>query len=227
MKKKILLILIFMFCMGCEARYELVINKDLSVTEDMIGLESEEFYNNYYNSTKERVIGFMTETSDEHFNEVGYTKKIVTEDNLTGAKVSKNFSTLDEYFEKSKAYTQFYENWDHTIKNGIVTISLENQLLRNEDSIERYVIDNCKISITLPFKVKKSNADNVDKKNNTYIWELNADESKDIYIKFDTKKEVSYDQVNYTSYMVVGCAFCCILIVIYIFYNKHKLNNKV
>lgn len=227
MKKKIILIFICLFCIGCEAKYELHINKDLSVTENMIGLENDTFYDNYYNSTKERVISFMTETKDEHLNEVGYTKEIVTENDLTGAKVSKKFSTLEEYFEKSQAYTQFYEEWKHTVKNGIVTISLKNQLLRNEDSIERYVIDNCYVSITLPFKVKKSNADNVDNKTNTYSWKLNDHEAKDIYIKFDINKEASYKQVNYIPYIIVSCVFICVFIIVYVFYKKYKLNNIV
>ena len=185
--KKLILIVICLFCIGCEARYELTINGDLSVTEKMTGLETDTFYNQYPKSTKERVIGFMTETSDEYLNEVGYIKEIVTEDNLTGAMVSKDFSSLEEYFEKSQAYTQFYDKWEHNIKNGVVTLSLKNQLLRNEDSIERYVIDNCDVSITLPFKVNKNNADLIDESTNTYIWKLNDSEGKDIYIQFLAK----------------------------------------
>lgn len=225
--KKLILIVICLFCIGCEARYELTINRDLSVTEKMTGLETDTFYNQYPKSTKERVIGFMTETSDEYLNEVGYIKEIVTEDNLTGAMVSKDFSSLEEYFEKSQAYTQFYDKWEHNIKNGVVTLSLKNQLLRNEDSIERYVIDNCDVSITLPFKVNKNNADLIDESTNTYIWKLNDSEGKDIYIQFDTKKTAEYKDKNYSIYIIIGLLIIGIVALVYNIYNKNKLNNEI
>lgn len=226
-KNVIMIILICLFCIGCDAKYELNINEDLTVTENITGLETDTFYNQYSKSTKERVIDFMTDTKEEYLNEIGYTKEIVTEDKLTGAMVSKTFSSIEEYFDKSKAYTQFYENWEHSIKNGIVTIRLKNQLLRNEDSIERYVIDNCDISITLPFKVKKSNADLIFEETNTYTWELNDKESKDIYIQFDTTKTYEYESKNYISYIIIVILTIGVLIVIYNFYIKNKINNEI
>lgn len=225
MKKKIILIFVCLFCIGCEARYELTINEDLTVTESITGLETDTFYNQYYKSTKERVIDFMSETKDEYLNEVGYTKEIVTDNNLTGAKFNKTFSSLKEYFEKSKAYTQFYNDWDYDVKNEVVTINLKNQLLRNEDSIERYVIDNCYVSITLPFYVKDNNADLIN--GNTYTWNLNDTEGKDIYIKFNTSKKNNYKETNYTSYILLGVLIIGISIVTYIIYNKNKKNNEV
>lgn len=227
MKRIILLISICLFCIGCEAKYELYINEDLSVTENITGLEDDDFYNNYYNSTKERVIDFMTDTKEEYLNEIGYSKEIVTENYLTGAMMSKTFSTIEEYFEKSEAYTQFYDEWDHSIKNGVVTISLKNQLLRNDDSIERYVIDNCDVSITLPFKVRKSNADLVDRSTNTYTWNLNDHDSKDIYIKFDTKKRFDEKESNVIFYLVIVCVVTCVAAIIYSMYKKNKINNEV
>ena len=227
MKKIMILVFICLFCIGCEARYELNINEDLTVTENITGLETDTFYNQYYKSTKERVIDFMSDTKDEYLDEVGYSKEIVTEDKLTGAKFSKTFSTLEEFFEKSEAYTQFYEEWNYSIKNGVVTIRLENQLLRNEDSIERYVVENCNVSITLPFKVNKNNADSVNKSTNTYIWNLNDIEGKDIYIKFDINKKADYKESNYSTYLILGGLVIGIIIFIYIIYNKNKLNNEV
>ena len=226
--KKIILVLVCLFCIGCEAKYNLIINEDLSVNETMTGLETESFYNQYPRSTKERVIDFMSETNDEYLNEEGYLKEIVTEDSLTGAAFSKKFSSIEEYFEKSQAYTQFYDDWEHTIKNGIVTISLKDQLLRNEDSIERYVIDECNVSITLPFKVKKSNADEIDEETNTYIWNLNDSEGKDIYIKFDTTKKSSYKENNDYIVYIIGIIFVAVVFVLaYTIYTNNKKNNEI
>lgn len=227
MKKLIILIVLSFFCFGCEARYQLTINEDLSVEEEIVGLETESFYENYPKSTKARVIDFITEKKDEYLNEVGYSKKIVVEEDLTGAIASKKFSSLEEYFEQSKAYTQFYENWEHSIENGVVTLKMQDQLLRNENSIERYVIDNCTVSITLPFKVKKSNADNVDKKSNTYTWDLDDQSAKDIYIKFDSKNKYVYKENNYIKYIFLVIGLIAIISIVYIIYNKNKQNNKI
>ena len=227
--KRIILIFLCLFCIGCEAKYELVINEDLMVKESITGLEDEDFYDQYYKSTKERVIDFMSDTKDEYLEEIGYSKQIVTENDLTGALFVKEFSSLEEYFDRSLAYTQFYENIDYKINNGIVEINLKDQLLLNEDSIERYVIDNCNISIVLPFKVKSNNADYVDKKNNTYTWQLNNEESKDIQIKFDTGKIYEYKEsnVDYVSYLLIAILIFGILYLIYYVYEKNNLNNKI
>lgn len=227
MKKILILVFLCLFCVGCEAKYELIIDKDLTVQENITGLEDDAFYNNYPKSTKERVIGFMTETKNEYLNEIGYEKNIVNIGDLTGATFSKEFSTIEEYFGKSQAYTQFYENWSYEIKEDIITISLENQLLKNNDSIERYVIDDCEVSITLPFKVKKNNADSINKKTNTYTWELNGSKGKDIYIKFDKTEFASYKENKYIDYIIIGLILLVIGIVITIVYNKNKKNNEV
>lgn len=229
MKKIILLIFICVFCFGCKARYELQINEDLTVNEDITGLETDTFYNQYYKSTKERVINFMMDTKREYLDNIGYSKKIVNEDNLTGSTVSKKFYSLEEYFEQSEAYTQFYENFDYKIKNGVVTIDLKDQLLRNNDSIERYVIDSCDVVITLPFKVKKSNADYVNKETNTYTWSLDADTQKNIYIKFDTKMgaDLKDNSVSIISFGIVGIAVIVIIGIIYFIYDKNKKSNEI
>lgn len=227
MKKVIILIFICLFCIGCEAKYELTINEDLTVDENITGLEDNEFFGKYYKSTKERVVGFLTETVDDYLNELGYVKTFIDEGDLAGALVSKKFSSIEEYFEKSQSYTQFYDDWDYSIKNRIVTISLKDQLLRNEDSIDRYVIDTCEVSITLPFKVKKSNASHIDKNTNTYTWNLNDKEAKDIYIKFDTTKKASYDNSNYLSYTIIIIVLIAITVLVYYIYDKNKLNNEI
>ena len=59
MKKNALLIMILLFLVGCEARYNITINEDLTVDESIVGLENNEFYERYYNSSKERVINFV------------------------------------------------------------------------------------------------------------------------------------------------------------------------
>ena len=69
MKKKIILILLLFLCFGCKAKYNILINPDLSVEENIIGLENEEFYERYYKSTKERVINFVVYTVNDYLEE--------------------------------------------------------------------------------------------------------------------------------------------------------------
>lgn len=227
MKKIIIIIILSLCCFGCKAKYQLTINEDLSVLEEIVGLESDSFYENYPKSTKSRVIDFIIETKKDYLNEVGYSKKNIIEDELTGAKVNKKFTTLEEYFEKSKAYTQFYDSWVHKIENGIVTIDLQNQLLRNENSIERYLIDECDVIITLPFKVIRSNADSIDKKTNTYTWNLNDQTQKKIYLKFDSQQFYVYKESKYTKYGIIIAFVILIIIISYLIYKKNKKNNKI
>ena len=108
--KKILLILFSVFIItGCTAHYELKINDDLSIEETIIGLESDEFYNNYFNSSKERVVDFVMATQMDYLKENKYDIKNITKDLMYGSKVTKKYANLDEFQSNSIAYKQFYQ----------------------------------------------------------------------------------------------------------------------
>ena len=225
MKKFSLLILLCLILTGCKATNVLNINEDLSVEESIVGLEDEEFYKKYYNSSKDRVIEFSTVFYEDYLKKYDYKKEKIVEDDYTGQKVSTKFDTLENYFSSSEAYKQFYNEWKHEIKDGIVTIELKDKLEKNGNCYDRYIIDECDVSVILPFKVIGHNADKYDKTTNTYTWNINIDEPKDIYIEFDTNL-LKKESTMYIIYIIGALLIIAAITFIIIYFKKNKEANK-
>ena len=134
--------------------------------------------------------------------------------------MNKKYNSLEEYFSTSIAYQQLYGNIDYEIKENVVKISLNDKLQENGNSLDRYLIDNGNISITLPFKVLNHNADKVD--DNTYIWDVNSYNDKTINISFDKNKIVK--DTSFGIYIVFGLLF--IMIIVVFIYALNKIKNK-
>lgn len=226
MKKNFLILLITILCFGCTANYKLKINEDLTVEEIITGLENDEFYNRYYNSTKSHVVSFVMATKEDYLKEQNYNIKQISQENLYGATVSKTYSSVEDYYDNSNVYLQFYSSWNIDNQNDIITISLKDKLPKNGNSLDRYMIDNGTVSITLPFNVIENNADKYDKKSNTYTWNVNSSDDKDILIKFDSKKLIS-SQYNFIYPIIVIFIVLVILFLILVFIKKYKHRNKL
>lgn len=222
MKKNILLIMFIFLCFGCEVRYDITINEDLSVDENITGLEDDEFYSKYNKSSKDRVMNFVIATKEDYLNTNGFYKEKVLEEELSGLKVSKKYNSIDEYFKNSIAYQQFYKELKHETKGDIVTINLDDKLDKNGNSLDRYMVDTGKVSITLPFKVVSHNADKVEDK--TYIWNVNSSNSQKINISFDTSKKAAENKL--VTYLILTAIVIVVVGIILFVLKKRKNINK-
>lgn len=223
MKKILYLIIILLTISGCTARYQLKINEDLTVEEVIVGLEDDSFYDNYYNSKKSRVVDFVMATKIDYLKSENYKIEKKYEDLLYGATVSKTYNSLDEYSKNSIAYKQLYNSLVINKDNDIIEISLSEKLPKNGQSNDRYVIDEGKIEIIVPFKVVEHNADEYDKDTNKYIWNVNSSNDKNIYIKFDSSKKDNKN--NYDIIFVIGLGFIIILAG-YIVVKKYQTSQS-
>ena len=182
--KKILILIIILFCFGCRAKYELKINEDLSIEHFITGLEDSEFYNKFTSSKLD-----VIKLTIAHFNDYLYYNNYefdeVNQDNLSGGKVYKKFKNLDEFSDEFKLYKMYFNNLDIKIEDGIITINLSDKIIDDEFS-DRYIVDEGEIVINVPFDVIENNADKVD--GNKYIWnfDLTDNTKNNIYIKFNT-----------------------------------------
>lgn len=228
MKKYIFLIILVFLCFGCRAEYTIKINKDKSVEETVTALENEDYYARYPKSSKKRVIRFTGTFVNEYLESLNYNREIVARGEYTGEKVQHKFKNLEEYFEKSKAHEQLYKTYDTSIDGKLVTISLKDKYPKNGNSVDKYIINDCKVTIELPFLVKENNADKVDETKNSYTWNLSIDEAKDIYIQFDTgKKVINDDLTNYLVYIVVAGILATLIVVFVIIRSKKSRHNQI
>ena len=228
MKKCIILLVLLFLCFGCKAQYTIKINSDKSVEESVTGLETEEYYNRYPKSSKERVIRFSTYLVDSYIDKNNYDRIIVKKGEYTGETIEKKYKNLKDYFEYSKVYKQLYETFDTSIDGKIVTISLKNKLPKNGNSVDRYIIDDCEVKIILPFKVKEHNADSFDENSNSYIWNLNIDDTKEIYIQFDTGQKTKKEPLNISlEFICIGFLIIVLGLVVVVFRKKKHTVNRI
>ena len=221
--KKIFCLIIFAFVFsGCTARYELVINDDLSFYEKIIGLEGDKFYN-LFHSSKGDVANSVMSPYRSYILEQNYSINEVNEDNLYGLSLEKKYLDYVDYSNNFKDYVPYYKFFNISEDNGIFTISLNNKIIDDNFS-NRYIIDDGEIIITLPFKVIDENADKYDSKTNSYIWNFNLSDDNDIYIKFDSSSKESnkYSNIIVIVLLLLIIIFCFAL---FIFYRKKSLNK--
>ena len=221
--KKLFIIVLLSLCIACTGKYNLKINNDLSVEEKVTGLEDDNFYDGYYNSSRNRVVDFASSMFKEEINNKGYSFSIVSEGSLYGGQAKKNYANIDDYFSNSNVYEQYFENWDVKNNNGIITISLNKKKVGNGTGIDRAVVNDGTVSISLPFMVLSHNADRVN--GNIYTWNIDSYKGDKIYIKFDSKK-LSNSSINIVIPIVVFSIIVFIIILITVVFLKRKNNSN-
>ena len=93
MKKIVFLVLSIFLITGCSVKYNLVINEDLSITEEAKLTGTNDFFANYYKTTKKNVLKTQLEQYQDILNEKGYTYKLV-EDTTPFVNVSKKYDEM-------------------------------------------------------------------------------------------------------------------------------------
>lgn len=223
MKKIFVILFIILFCFGCRANYNLVINEDLSIDESVVGLEDENFYS-VYSSSKSNVIKNVLYPINEFLISKGYNFNEVEQDSMYGASISNSYLDLDDFKNNSKVYLQFYNSFNFNNEKGIVTLSLNDKVIWDGVSLERFIVDDGKVSITLPFKVIEHNADSHN--DNTYTWNVNSTNDKNILIKFDinSKNEKSAFTVVFITVVIIIASFS---LLAYIYFKKSNTRNII
>ena len=181
--KPLLLVVILFLLTGCKAKYELKINKDLTVEETLSAYETVDYFNiNYTYYDRSEAIDSLYETMKEKLPvEYAY---VHNKDN-TGIIATHNYKNIEQYLKENNFYKQFFENIDLTEKDSIISIeSTGNFYKYNQQDFERFAVDQFELRITTPLKVLKNNADKVE--NNTYIWNITRmTENKKIVLEID------------------------------------------
>ncbi len=222
MKRRILFILSFIliFCAGCTANYNVVINKDGTVEEKLYAYEKEEFFQQYPKSSKGLVISYILEPYLDKLNENNYTvENNITETNA-GVNITKKYSSFEDYVKNSIIYNQFTDEIKYDKNGKKETISLTGNFCHSDQNQEIIPVDNGSIAITVPYKVDEQNADKVNE--TSYLWNFDEDDDeREIKISFDSSKDA-----NYSYLPIIGLISVLIFILILGFILYNNLNNK-
>ncbi len=224
MKRKFaFIIFIIILCSGCRAEYNLTINDDLSVEENVLATEAADFFEEYEKSSIGRVVGFILEPYLDTLNENKYTTNSYITSGRSGVTISKRFNSIEDYANSTIFSSQYADKVNYTKDGHKVTLSIKGQFSKATQDQTRFPIEEAAISVKLPFKVIDNNADKVDGDVYTWIFDKNDTEECEIKITFDDSKISK--AFNYW-YIVIGIVIIILVIILFMVYNKLNLKRN-
>jgi len=211
-RKKIWLLLILALVVsGCTAKYTIKITKDLGVEETIVALQDAQFFNQYENSSAQRVISFLVAPHLDYLNSNNYIVRETIGPSFGGVVINNSFDTIEKFKETSKFTEQYADEWEYITNGNEVTLRIVGAFNADEyDQTGRYLIEEGEINIQLPFKVISHNADSYDEATNTYTWLIEKPGvEREITITFDKSKiEDAFNPL----YLIIGGIIIVILI---------------
>ena len=238
MKKiiKFLLLLLPFFLSGCaKVEYNLTIDKDLKVLEEVNISATSEFFNRYYKNLPINVVKQNYESSwINPIKENGYFHEL-RKDNTPypSVFVKKEYDNLDDYTINTVFKGQSFEDITFSNTGDLVTLRTIDFIKYAPDdgggsSDYRFNVSDLTVSIKLPFYVTDNNADKVNKKENIYVWEIDEKtEDKEIKLTFDKTKKYTSNLVLYILIVVLVVFFIILGIYIKKIYINNKRNNRL
>lgn len=227
--KKIIVLLILLFVVtGCQVDYQIDIDKDLQITENVKMTGTTEFFNIYYKTQKINVLKMMLDTRErkETLTKNGYVYTIENED-LPYVYATKSYSSLDDYINGTIFYKQLFTDINFYKENSIITFKASGFIINDPENPERYNIKGLTIKIKTPYAASDNNADSYDSKTNTYRWVI-TDETldKEILLKFDTNRLYINNLVMYISIAILIILVIVFILIVRKLIEKNKKNNR-
>lgn len=209
----IFLFVIFLFT-GCAGDYNVTINKDLSINEEL-NLELENT-GTEYNKTLKLFTDNKINENKYHIS-VNGSKVII--------KYEDKFDSIDEYILNSKVYHELIDEIKYSKVDNYIDIYINQNLKLNNDGNNignLSDIDFLQINIINPYKVIASNEDSSSE--NIYTWNISKDTiNKKILMQFEPKSSgMSYRVIVPAIVLII-----CISILAYVIIRNYKNANKI
>ncbi len=223
MKKIAILIIALFLVTGCSVKYNVIINEDLSVSEEAKLEGTEDLYKIYYKTTKKHVLENILNLYKATLEENSYQYELV-EDKEPYVIVNKKYDSIKDYIDNSKLFNDYFDEIKYTENKNIRRIETIGYNENDVDNPDRFVVEKLKIAITSSYIVKNHNAKDVNKNTNTYYYELDNENDKilleyDISKKFDPKM----DLIKKITIALIIVVIIWIAVIILTKKNKKKL----
>ena len=119
---------------------------------------------NWSNDNFAKITSKKIKKQFETLRQNGYEYEISELDNTPSVLATKNYSSLEEFANNTIFKEQFYKNIIITNNNNIISFKTGEIIPYDEENIELYNVENCSVTITVPFVVTFHNADKYNKK---------------------------------------------------------------
>lgn len=222
MKKIVILILAIFLITGCSVKYNLVIKEDLSVEEEAKLTCTEDTFAVYYKTTKVNVIKSFVDIYKDFLADNNYQYEL-KEESTPYVLVTRKYNNPSDFVNNSKLFNDYFDEVKYTENDNIKKIETIGFHENEVDNPDRFDVKELEITINCPYKVVNHNAKKVNKKTNTYYYELNEENNK-ILFEYDTNTKFNPNSDLITTLLI--CLFIVIVSWIVIVYLNKKNKNK-
>lgn len=198
----VFLILIILLITGCAGTYNLKIDEDLSVKEELSVTIADKEENHLM---LERLLSNEVDNKDDY--------SISNEGDNIKVDYKHEYSSIEEYLLESDLYKQLFDNVSYNTDDKEFSLSTSNILnLTNSNLNNAYDIKSLQINVITPLKVIEENADLTSE--NTYSWTLNQKtREKYMYITINKSAKLNRGTTIVLVVLVVAIALTAIIIV--------------
>lgn len=212
--KLITILLIIFLVTGCVGDYNISINGDLSINEEL-NLELENTGVEYSKTLK---LFNDNKISKDNYN-------VSINDSNVIIKYTEHFDSIDDYILNSKIYHILIDEIKYSRTDDYIDIYINQNLKLNNDKNNvgnLSDIDFLQINIKNPYKVIVNNADSLG--DDIYTWNINKDTiNKKILMQFEPKSA----KIPYRAIIPAIVLVICISILAYIIIRNYKKVNKI
>lgn len=214
--KLIFIGIILVLLTGCSGNYNLKINKDLTINEELeLTLEKE-------SETYEKSLKIF---EDNNIDTSKY--KVVTSGDEVQITYKENYNSIEDYIVNSKVYPQLVDKIEYNKKDGYVDLYVdENLKVKNSvtDNIGTNLLDFDVIQVNIinPFKINVTNAELQNE--DTYTWSLTKDNPD---LKVQMQFRPTMNRIPYRPIIVLVVIVLSSFILIYRFSKRFKGRQKI
>ena len=244
MKKLVCLLFLIIFLTGCDAEYNININRS-TISEELQIYESDsskwdvevDLFSLSYNKVIENNLNYklgvfideqLADAEEDNPNYTFYKPKKIETKNMLGITYKYDFST--DNYERAYFPNNCFDNFKVYEEKGYITLSTS----KGFNCIkEEYGLSNLTINITSKYEVESSNSDTTEGRAHKWMINKNNSSDKNIYIRVNTNKlskvEVKNEEedkiVKIFLTICISLAILAIIVIIFLVNKKRKLEN--
>lgn len=221
MKKNIFLLLILFLLTGCTCNYNVSVNKDLTIDEEVTIYGTSKLYSAYYKTNK---VDVLKENLDHYLGDLeenNYEYLLYEEDNPYIV-IKKKYQNMEEYLNNSKFFNDYFDEISYNKDGTLVKVETVGFNPNEEDNPDRFYVDDALIKVKLGYEVVDTNMELIDEQKNIYSYHFKEDD-KDfkILINYDLSKKFNPHKKNMI-YIVIAILIIIITWVTLFFVNRKK-----
>lgn len=208
--KIVILLIAIILITGCSGNYNLNINKDLTVSEELSVILEDEASS--YDKINELFIN----------NNIDNDKyRVVTEGNNLNVTYKESYDSLEDYLLNSFLYKQLFEKISYNTDRNEFSLEASN-IFNTTSSKLNYSnsIKSLRINVTTPLDIIDENSDTSSE--DTYTWTIdNKTKEKDAYLIFS----INSKRISFGSGLVI-ISFALVILVLIGMGIKKILNSR-